>query len=62
MENKEEVDETFEIISDKERLWRQLLAESEVNYLKSEASVLQNEAMITLCKAEVDKESAKNKV
>lgn len=57
----EEVDESFEIISEKEKLWRDFLVEAETNYIKSEASMLQNEAMIVLAKEEIKKEADKNK-
>ena len=55
-----EVDESFEIISEKEKMWRDFLVEAEANYLKSEASVLQNDEMIKLAKVEIKKESEKN--
>lgn len=57
----EEVDESFEIISEKEKLWRGFLVTAETNYLKSEASLLQNEAMIKLAKEEIRREADKNK-
>ena len=60
-EPKETLDETFEIISEKEKLWRDFLVTAETNYLKAEASVLQNKAMIDLAKAEIKKEADKNK-
>lgn len=53
-------DESFEIISEKEKLWRDALVSAETNYLKSEASMLQNEVMIALCKEEINKEAEKN--
>ncbi|KKL13436.1 hypothetical protein LCGC14_2525770 [marine sediment metagenome] len=53
-------DEGFEIISEKEKLWRDALVVAETNYLKSEASMLQNEVIILLCKEEVKKEADKN--
>ncbi len=56
----EEKDESFEIISEKEKLWRDCLVEAETNYLKSEASMLQNAEMIKLAKEEVKKEADKN--
>ena len=56
----EEADESFEIISEKEKMWRDFLVEAEANYLKSEASVLQNDEMIKLAKAEIKKEAEKN--
>lgn len=58
---KEKIDESFEIISEKEKLWRDFLVAAETNYLKSEASVLQNGAMIILAKEEIKKEAEKNK-
>lgn len=61
IEEEEKLDETFEIISEKEKLWRDFLVEAETNYLKSEASVLQNRAMIDLAKAEIKIEADKNK-
>ena len=57
----EEIDETFEIISEKEKMWRNFLIEAESNYLKSEASMLQNKVMINLAYEEIKKESDKNK-
>ena len=59
--SEEKVDESFEIISEKEKLWRDYLTEAETNYLKSEASMLQNQAMIDLAKQEIKKEAEKNK-
>ena len=59
--SKEQVDESFEIISKKEKMWRDFLVQAETNYLNSEASVLQNYAMIELAKEEIKKESDKNK-
>ena len=58
---KEELDETFEIISEKEKMWKDFLVEAETNYLKSEASMLQNMAMIDLAKEEIEIEKDKNK-
>ncbi len=60
MKTDEEVDESFEIISEKEKLWRDFLVEAETNYIKSEASRLQNEVMIELAKTEIKKEAKKN--
>lgn len=57
----EEKDESFEIISEKEKLWRDFLVQAETNYIKSEASMLQNGAMIILAKEEIKKEADKNK-
>ncbi len=56
----EELDETFEIISAKEKFWRNFLAESETNYLQATANVLQNKVMIDLAEKEIKKESEKN--
>ena len=55
-EEKEKLDESFEIISEKEKLWRDFLVQAETNYLKSEMSVVQNWTMIELAKAEIKKE------
>ena len=57
----EELDESFEIISEKEKIWKEFLVSAETNYIKSEASMLQNEAMIELAKVEIKKEAKKNK-
>ena len=57
----EEKDETFEIISEKEKMWKDFLVEAETNYLKSEASMKQNEVMIDLARTEIQKESDKNR-
>lgn len=56
----EEKDESFEIISEKEKMWRDFLVQAETNYLKSEASMLQNAAMITLAEFEIEQEAEKN--
>ena len=60
MTEEEVKDESFEIISEKEKLWRAYLVEAETNHIKSEASMLQNAAMIKLAKEERDKEAKKN--
>lgn len=57
----EKVDESFEIISEKEKLWRDYLVTCETNYINSEASMVQNRALIKLAKKEIKKESEKNK-
>ena len=57
----EEVDESFEIISEKEKLWRDYLVTCETNYINAEASMIQNKVLIELAKAEIKKESDKNK-
>ena len=56
----EEKDESFEIISEKEKLWKDFLIEAETNYIKAEASVLQNQALIDISKVEIAKEASKN--
>ena len=56
----EEVDESFEIISEKEKLWRDYLITCETNYINSEASMLQNATLIELAKEEIKKEAKKN--
>ena len=61
MNNEEKVDESFEIISEKEKLWRDALVAANTNYLKSEASMLQNKVMIALATKEIKKEADKNK-
>lgn len=58
--NKEEVDESFEIISEKEKLWKDYLVACETNYINSEASMIQNKTLIELAKTEIKKESEKN--
>ena len=55
-------EETFEIISQKEKIWRDFLVDAETNYINSEASMLQNEVMIDLAKEEIRKEAKKNKL
>ena len=58
---KEELDETFVIISEKEKMWKDFLVEAETNYLRSEASMIQNKAMIALAKCQIEIEAGKNK-
>lgn len=58
----EELDESFEIISEKQKMWQDFLIGAETNYLKSEASMLQNLAMIDLAKKEIKLEADKNAV
>ena len=59
-DNPDEKDESFEIISEKEKMWREVLVSAETNYLKAEAGMMQNEGLITLAKREVKKEADKN--
>ncbi|KKL81882.1 hypothetical protein LCGC14_1990350 [marine sediment metagenome] len=56
----EKKDESFEIISDKEKMWRDNLADAKTNREKSEANVLINEAIEKVAEAEVKKEAEKN--
>ena len=60
MTEEEKKDESFEIISEKEKLWRDCLVEAETNHIKSEANMLQNAVIIKLAKEERDKEAEKN--
>ena len=57
----EKVDETFEIISEKEKLWRDYLVTCETNYINAEASMVQNKLLIELAKKEIAKEAEANK-
>ena len=59
--SEEEIDENFEIISEKEKLWKDYLITCEKNLLGAEASVIQNRALIELTKKEIKKEADKNK-
>ncbi len=56
----EEKDESFEIISEKEKLWRDFLVVAETNYIKSEQGVILNLSNIETAKAEIKKEAEKN--
>lgn len=56
----EKPDETFEIISEKEKLWRGKLVEAETGYITSESNLLIFDKMIILAKAEIAKEAKKN--
>ena len=56
----EKIDESFEIISEKEKLWRDYLVKCETNYINAEASMVQNKTMIELAKKEIKKEADKN--
>jgi len=60
MTDKEKKDESFEIISLKEKHWRDQLAEAEVNLFKSEGNVLINKKVIEIATAEIKKEAEKN--
>ena len=61
MDSPEDKDESFEIISEKEKLWRDYLVTCETNYINSEASMIQNKILIDLAKEEIKKEAKKNK-
>ena len=55
-----EKDESFEIISEKEKLWRDTLVKAETDYIKSESNLAISKIVIDLAKAEVKKEADKN--
>ena len=55
-----EKDESFEIISLKEKYWREQLLEAETNLFKSEGNVRINEMLIHIAKGEVEEEAKKN--
>ncbi len=55
-----EHEQTCEIISEKQKLWQDYLVTCETNYINSEASMIQNSALIKLAKEEIKKESDKN--
>ena len=56
----EEKDESFEIISEKEKLWRDDLVSAETNFLVSEKNMIVNAEIIKVAKAEIKKEADKN--
>ena len=56
----DEKDESFEIISEKEKIWRDDLVSAETNFLVSEKNVLINAEIIKVAKAEIKKEADKN--
>ena len=57
---KEKKDESFEIISDKEKHLRDMLAQAEDSLVKSEFNVLINKEIVRLSKEEIKKEADKN--
>ena len=59
-ETYDDVDESFEIISEKEKYWRDQLLEAETNLFKSEGNVLVNKMLIKIADEEVKKEAKKN--
>ena len=56
----EEKDESFEIISEKEKHWRDKLKEAETGYTKAESNLAIFDKIIILAKAEVAKEAKIN--
>ena len=60
MNEPEKKDESFEIISDKEKMWRTDLEEAEKNLMISEKNVLINKEIIFIANAEIRKEADKN--
>ena len=56
----EEVDESFEIISEKEKYWRDQLVAAETSYITAEANLAIADKVIILAKQEITKEAAKN--
>ncbi len=53
-------DESFEIISEKEKHWRDTLVKAETDFIRSESNLAISKLMIKLAKAEVAKEAEKN--
>ena len=53
-------DESFEIISEKEKFWRDELVKAETNYISAEASLAINSLIMVQAKAEIKKEADKN--
>ena len=56
----DEKDESFEIISLKEKYWREQFLEAESNLFKSEGNVRVNKMLIVIATEEVEKEAKKN--
>ena len=59
-EEQEEKDESFEIISEKEKLLRDRLVAVETDYIKSEVNNALCSDLIKFYKAEIKKEAKKN--
>lgn len=57
----EDLDESFSIISDKEKLWKDYLITCSRNLIGAEASMVQNKVLIELAEKEIKKEADKNK-
>lgn len=58
---KEELDESFEIISEKEKMLRDSLVRVETDFIKSEVNNALCTDLIKFYKAEIKKEADKNK-
>ena len=56
----EEKDESFAIIYEKEKYWRDELVKVEAAYIQSEANLAISEKIIILAKEEIKKEAEKN--
>ncbi len=56
----EELDESFEIISEKEKLLRDALVKAETDYLQTEVNIGVCEKLIKFYKEEIKKEAKKN--
>lgn len=59
--DQEDVDETFSIISEKEKFWRDELVKAETSHINAEAGVIISTMLIAKAKEEVKKEADKNK-
>ena len=55
-----EKDESFEIISEKEKYWRDELVKAETRYIEAEAALIINDKIILTAKEEIKKETDKN--
>jgi len=56
----DEKDESFEIISEKEKYWRDQLIKAETSYITAEANLAIADKVIILAKEEIKKEADKN--
>lgn len=59
--DQEDVDETFSIISEKEKFWKDELVKAETSHINAEAGVIISTMLIAKAKEEVKKEADKNK-
>jgi len=57
----EETDESFEIISEKEKYWRDQLVKAETSYITAEGNMAIGKAVMDIAKEEIKKEAEKNK-